>query len=379
MSLSCGRASSCFHRYMDLAVELRQEISMYAVHALLDDLRVQLECGRIHGTLSAAIYKYAGALELNVIRRVLLSSVVFAEDHHLRMFLRDVPVYNGIASAVVVLNIDVKTMRGGLNWKDFLVARRYMRRLDELAFSGVIIPDNKSMRTVVAGLQHLSLIYCTLGYQELAAALDGVPSFNARDNTITGTVNHVHQLLSQDFQHIELAAMSSQESFAYSLILSRVNRTQHLSLRGIRSGWSLGGNWDSVESCACLYGLPLRMNIHPRMKTLLFALSIVSLNALVPFLKPICRADIMLTIDVPIGSSLGGLPAFWEALDKCETENVRVVFNLDGRDHVDFVADHFSGLYNMLAESNVVGGNTLCAHAIISVVRLEGLDFYRSE
>ncbi|KIY65047.1 hypothetical protein CYLTODRAFT_424664, partial [Cylindrobasidium torrendii FP15055 ss-10] len=365
--------------WMKLPVELKRAITADAIGPIIDNLRDEIDSGKRSGTLAAALYDWI-ILDVNFIRQTVLESVEITEARLLSSFLREAPALNGVATSIVILNIDCRTMLFCWRWETFVSARKSFLRLRQLALAGVKVGPSE-IGLVVKGLDHLSFIDCTIAYATLAIALAGVPSFNASGNKISQRDAQSDEPFVRAFELIELAAATETESGAYAQLLSRVHRVDRLYLRGIKRGWKLGdGGWLHVVKCTCLYGLPSYMVVHPKMAALFIAVSASSLADVLPFIRSDCRADIVVTVDVPFGWSTADLLPLWHVLDMClDAKSIKVVLNVPSSDGVHLLGDEsFAGFVQRLAASNVTGEVVLCPDALLSVVCMDDLDFFRS-
>lgn len=250
---SPARHASHFHLFPKLPPEIKREIHAVAIHDLVERMIAGVRYGRVHGAFGKALYEYALVLDVDIIRRVVLPFVALSKEGLLSSFLRKAPLVPGIASAVVILDIDGNSMLQTFDWDAFVKARKQLRRLEQLLLRNLRM-GNTDVDIVASNLIYFAIRGCQLTYSTLATAISAVPSFNARSNIIDGVDGHVATIFRRTFEQIELGAKSDEEGRAYALILSRVVSVGGLTVRGIEEGWVLGGAGMGLTVFACLYG-----------------------------------------------------------------------------------------------------------------------------
>lgn len=70
----------------------------------------------------------------------------------------------------------------------------------------------------------------------------------------------------------------------------------------------------------------------------------------------------------------------WRALHRCVVCGpVSVVFNIGGRKYDEAIGEYQSCVPSKLRKCNVINSVKLCPKASITVVRLQGIHFYRNQ
>lgn len=112
------------------------------------------------------------------------------------------------------------------------------------------------------------------------------------------------------------------------------------------------------------------VEIYPALERLFLGASVSTLDRIFPFLTAKFRADIVLTIDVPLGCAPDRFVPLWRVLHRCvDSGSAGVIFNIGGHGHHDAIAECKASVHRKLRKSNVVGEVVLCPKALISVMR----------
>ncbi|KIY64693.1 hypothetical protein CYLTODRAFT_413142 [Cylindrobasidium torrendii FP15055 ss-10] len=357
-----GRLRAFARFFASLPAEVKREIIIWAINILWDALESANQGDVLQVRTVEAVYQFVGAFNkeyLDLFRRIVLRHVSFLDVPRAFAFLQSVSDTPGIALAVTTVELRGQGMGRHLEFVDIDV-------------------EEANITPLVKGLYHVGFRRCSLSLQHLSVALRSVTSLSAQFNDYAGGNTPLHGPLRLDA--LILHAKSAQESSLYSAILSRVEVTNLLCLRGITKGWQIHKSASRVKRVICLYGLPRSFDNLTVTGNLTLGVSDTCLQDILHVIPTDFDGRLMIVVDVTFGTMPEHFYPLWQVLHRCTRAlTIRVAFLLRVRTPEQSAEEERLRIRPRLRTSNVNEDSTLCKRAIVEIHDRRRLPRYISE